>query len=175
MDILTGLGFAREVVMGPVTKFIASQDVGFFTALSLLFESYIFTLLPIPLLFFYKHINRKKIASLVLSLFFMYILVTSLKSIFQQSRPCNEYLKMDCPLDYSFPSGHTTVAFAFVFFSLGTMAFPFYYISAFLIAISRIYLGIHSLNDVVGGVVVGMFSYFISEKVVEACLRYVGG
>jgi len=174
MATLGGLTLVMQVVMGPVTRFIASQDIGFFTAFSLFVDSYAYLVLPLSVILFYKQVGRKRIASLALSLLFLFLLVTSAKLLFHESRPCNEYLKVSCPMDYSFPSGHTAVAFAFAFFALGTGAFPFYYTSAFLVALSRIYLGVHSLNDVVGGVVVGIFSYFISEKVVEAWLRYAG-
>jgi len=175
MATLGELTFVADFVMGPVTKFIASQNIGFFTAFSLFADYYLYIILPVSLLYVYKRIGKKKLISLAVSLLFVLILVTSLKALFHQSRPCNEYLKVECPADYSFPSGHTSAAFAFAFFSLGTVAFPFYYISAFLIAISRIYTGVHSLNDIAGGVVVGIFSYFVAEKVVESCWRYIGG
>ncbi|MCX6775289.1 MAG: phosphatase PAP2 family protein [Candidatus Micrarchaeota archaeon] len=174
MATLGELIFVAEGAIGPVTKFIASQDIGLFTAFSVFVDYYLYLILPLSIVLFYKQLGRKRIASLVLSLLFLFFLVTYTKLLFHESRPCNEYLKVSCPADYAFPSGHTAVAFAFAFFALGTAAFPFYYTSAFFVALSRIYLGVHSLNDVVGGVVVGIFSYFISEKVVEAWLRYAG-
>ena len=174
MATLGRLGF-EKVVVGAVTRFIASQDIWLFTLFSIFVDYYVFLVLPISLVFFYKKLGRKRMASLILSLLLLYLAVPYLKGMFGQSRPCNEYLKTACPEDYSFPSGHSAVAFAFAFLSLGTIAFPFYYISAFLIALSRIYLGIHFLNDVVGGIVIGIFSYLLSEKVIDACLRYAEG
>jgi len=174
MATLGGFVLGAGVAVGPVTEFIATQNIGLFTAFSLFADSYTYAVLPLSILLFYKQLGRKRIASLVLSLLFLFLLVTSVKLLFHESRPCNEHLKVSCPVDYAFPSGHTAVAFAFAFFALGTGAFPFYYASAFLVALSRIYLGVHSLNDVAGGVVVGIFCYFISEKVVESCLRYAG-
>jgi len=166
---------AKEVVVGPITGFIASQNIWLFTLFSIFVDYYVFLVLPVSLIFFYKKLGRKRVAALVLSLLLLYLAVPYLKAAFGQSRPCNEYLKMACPADYSFPSGHAAVAFAFAFLSLGTIAFPFYYISAFLIAVSRIYMGVHFLNDIVGGMVLGIFSYLVSEKVIDACLRYAGG
>jgi len=174
MATLGRLGFAKEVI-GPITRFIASQNIWFFTLFSVFVDYYVFLALPLSLIVFYKKLGRRMVASLVLSLLLLYLAVPYLKVTFGQSRPCNEYVKTACPTDYSFPSGHTAVAFAFAFLSLGTVAFPFYYISAFLIALSRIYLGIHFLNDVVGGIVIGIFSYLVSEKVIDACLRYAEG
>jgi len=175
MATFTELGFGKEAVMDPLTRFIASQNIGVFTVFSLFADYYLYIILPLSLILFYKRFGRKKVASLVLGLLLLYLSVPYLKELFHQSRPCNELLKVSCPMDYSFPSGHTAVAFAFAFFSIGTAAFPFYYMSAFLIAVSRVYLGVHVFNDVVGGVVIGIFSYFVSEKVVESCLRYAGG
>jgi membrane-associated phospholipid phosphatase len=174
MATLMALGAAISAV-GPVTSFIASQNNWIFTAFSIFIDQYVYVVLPIPLFFFYKNVGRRRLVYLVVSMLMLYLAVTSLKLFFQEPRPCNEYLKMSCPEDYAFPSGHAAVAFVFVFFSIGTAAFPFYYVGAFLIALSRIYLGVHVLNDVVGGAVVGIFCYFISEKVVEACLRYAEG
>jgi undecaprenyl-diphosphatase len=175
MAIVTALGAAASMATGPITNFIASQNIEVFTTFSLFADQYLYIVLPASLIIFYKKLGRRKIASLVLCMLLLYLSVTYLKTFFHQSRPCNEYTKISCPEDYSFPSGHAAVAFAFAFFSVGTVAFPFYYVSAFLIAVSRIYLGVHVLNDVIGGVVVGIFSYFVSEKVVVACLRYAGG
>jgi membrane-associated phospholipid phosphatase len=175
MASLTVLGAAAGAALGPVTSFIASQNAGVLTAFSLFADQYTYIVLPASLIIFYKKLGRRKLASLLLCMLLLYFSVTYLKIFFQQPRPCNEYLKTTCPEDYAFPSGHSAVSFAFAFFSLGTVAFPFYYVSAFLIALSRIYLGVHTLNDVIGGAVTGIFCYFVSEKVVEACLRYVGG
>jgi undecaprenyl-diphosphatase len=175
MAMFGRLGLAKEAVVGPVTRFIASQNIWFFTLFSVFVDYYVFLVLPLSLIVFYKKFGRRRVTSLVLSLLLLYLAVPYLKVTFGQSRPCNEYLKTACPMDYSFPSGHTAVAFVFAFLSLGTVAFPFYYISAFLIAVSRVYMGVHFLNDVVGGMVVGIFSYLVSEKVIDACLRYAGG
>jgi len=174
MATLSGLGVGADAVTGQVTRFIVSQNIGIFTAFSLLADYYMYIILPLSLIFFYRKLGRRRVASLVLGLLLLYFLVPYLKVVYSQNRPCDGYLKAECPKDYSFPSGHTAVAFAFAFFSVGTAAFPFYYLSAFLIALSRIYLGVHVLNDIIGGVVAGIFSYYVSEKVVDSCLRYAG-
>ncbi len=95
-----------------------------------------------------------------------------LKNIFKRPRPFlqikNLKLKIkNYPSDFSFPSGHATIAFA----TATTLSFFnkkrkwFYYFLAFLIAYSRLYLGVHYFFDVVVGAVIGvMISRIILKK-----------
>lgn len=70
-------------------------------------------------------------------------------------------------IHYSFPSGHTTTAFAI--FSLLSVAFkkPFwqllFFLIAFLVAISRVYLGQHFLQDIVAGSFYGCAIFWLSS------------
>lgn len=67
------------------------------------------------------------------------------------------------PTDWSFPSGHTTASF-------GAAAAIMYankkwgiaaYITAIIIAFSRMYLYVHYPTDILGGIAVGTLSFFI--------------
>lgn len=95
----------------------------------------------------------------------------SIKSLVQRHRPCHLYphipLLVPTPHDSSFPSSHTTSAFAcstiiFLFYpSWGILAYFF----AFLTGLSRIYLFVHFLSDVICGMLlgigIGVFIYYI--------------
>ncbi|MDP2302471.1 MAG: phosphatase PAP2 family protein [Ignavibacteria bacterium] len=89
-----------------------------------------------------------------------------LKELFQRIRPCNVYSDILTPLgctgSYSFPSNHALNNFAIAMFFY--KIYPDYkwvlFISAFLIALSRVYLGLHYPSDILGGVIFGLgFGY----------------
>jgi len=98
-------------------------------------------------------------------------LFRALKRTSRRKRPCE--IEPHCwasilpPDKYSFPSGHSITAFA-VAISLG-LFYPFLWslllVVAFLIAVSRIILGMHFLSDVLAGsaigVTLGVISYHI--------------
>ena len=71
------------------------------------------------------------------------------------------------PRDYSFPSGHTTAAFAVA--SILFFCCPKQYgipalIFAILVGFSRIYLGVHFPSDVIAGAFLGLFvGYWLSK------------
>jgi len=100
-----------------------------------------------------------------------HLTVQILKRLVRRSRPyflLKSHRLIVPPLfDHSFPSGHTTAAFAMAgvisafepFF--GVIAWP----AAFLVGISRLYLGHHYPLDVLAGTVAGWLSAFISVRV----------
>ena len=60
-----------------------------------------------------------------------------------------------CPDDFGLPSSHATVAFA-ICGALAGITTQWIYLGAAFVAISRVYLGVHSLVDVVAGSALGM-------------------
>jgi len=94
-----------------------------------------------------------------------------LKNIFSRNRPFIDLSWLtpliNKPTDYSFPSGHSFCSFAcaFVLFSCNKKIGIFAYILAFLIAFSRIYLGVHYPTDVLAGMFLGtILGYFVTKS-----------
>lgn len=99
-----------------------------------------------------------------------------IKNIFDRIRPYEVVEGLEILIekqkDFSFPSGHTAVAFgtAVVFF----MLFPRKYgipvlILAILMGISRVYVGVHYPTDVICGMMIGTA---VAIVVVQSARRY---
>jgi undecaprenyl-diphosphatase len=84
-----------------------------------------------------------------------------LKEIFQRIRPCNVLPDVITPIDcrgsFSFPSNHALNNFAaatFLWRSFPKFKWVFF-ITAFLVALSRVYLGLHYPSDIAAGAIIG--------------------
>lgn len=97
-----------------------------------------------------------------------------LKEIFQRIRPCNALADILTPLgctgSYSFPSNHAINNFAAAMFFY--RLFPglkwVLFITAFLVALSRVYLGLHYPSDMLGGALIGLFlGYIFAEGAIR--------
>jgi len=92
-----------------------------------------------------------------------------LKNIFCRLRPLMIFDFLDtiiqAPMSYSFPSGHTTSSFAAAasIALLGKKPAFCAFALASLIAFSRIYLSVHYLTDILGGIALGLASAFIAR------------
>lgn len=81
-------------------------------------------------------------------------------------RPCTMGIesKVDCPVDsYAFPSSHAVIGFSLLISTLGKLSFPFYLVFSVLLALSRVYLGVHSYFDVAGSLVLSFIGYLIAR------------
>ena len=97
-----------------------------------------------------------------------------LKEIFQRPRPCialtNVITPLGCNGTWSFPSNHAVNNFAAATFYY--ILFPrlkwALFISATLVSISRVYLGLHYPSDILGGAIIGSaFGYLFAIAAVK--------
>lgn len=88
-----------------------------------------------------------------------------LNMLVMRPRPAVEQVVVHAPLTSSFPSGHATLAFALAAVLAsehGRRAY--FYAVASLVAVSRVYLGVHYPSDVVAGAALG----YLGARVVLA-------
>ncbi|MFC2103634.1 phosphatase PAP2 family protein [Bacteroidota bacterium] len=141
----------------------------FFSIITNVNNWYIAYLILIGILFF-KGGTRGKIA--VLGIILLIVATDQmghriLKELFERARPCNVLSDVITPLgctgSYSFPSNHALNNFAAATFF--TRLFPSYRIVLFavalLVAVSRIYLGLHYPSDIIAGAALGILFGFI--------------
>lgn len=111
-----------------------------------------------------------------LSTAFAYIISQVIGFFYFRPRPfalldgVNELIKKS-PLDKSFPSDHTTGAFAIAFavFLLNKKWGSVFLIIAFLIGFSRIFVGVHYPLDVLAGIFVGFLGAVLARWII-GCL-----
>lgn len=120
----------------------------------------------------------------ILPVFFISIIILyigseiGLKNLFAEVRPCNEADVVQilrhapfqnpsfyCPRDFSFPSGHAVFSFAiatvFALFDSHRLRKYTYFLVAFFVAVSRVYLGVHYIHDVIAGATIGVLVVLI--------------
>jgi len=119
--------------------------------------------------------NKIKVfaAILLIGLLFSFFVVDDLKDIVKRPRPPGintaRYLITN---NYSFPSGH-----ALTIFLAAAVLGAYYgwkyrligYILAFIVSISRVYLGVHYPTDIIAGAIIGTF---LGELLIYAAYRY---
>lgn len=84
-----------------------------------------------------------------------------LKNILKRTRPYDRFddIKVKIfpkPNDFSMPSGHTFMAFGIAISLWGSVWMPWAIALAILMGISRLYVGVHYLSDVLVGAVLGI-------------------
>lgn len=119
--------------------------------------------------------------NLLLALLLDLLFVALLKVIVRRKRPQNNVDDMFATVSvdrYSFPSGHSSrAAMVTLLFSLYWKSTSFVvlgYVWASMVATSRVALGRHHVLDVILGMVLGYFEYYITLQVwlpLDTCMR----
>lgn len=111
--------------------------------------------------------NQRAAICTALSLALVTVFVQIAYLVYQRPRPFIAHevnLLIPPPQDPSFPSNSTAVAFAIALAVWLQKRFlgNFLLIPAFLVALSRIYLGVHYPSDILGGMVFSLISSLVS-------------
>lgn len=147
----------------------------FLDSLGIFFASY-FEFFLVSILFLFLLLNFKKYWKMFLYIAFSaflarFVIVEFIRWIWPQNRPfvdneVNLLINYN-PLEPSFPSGHAAFysAISFIVYLYNKKAGIFFLISSFLISLSRVFVGIHWLSDIIAGFVVGIFSAWLIFKI----------
>lgn len=117
--------------------------------------------------------RTRKTGIIFLSALALNFILTNLiiKNIVMRARPYEVIEQLSIliapPHGYSFPSAHTSSAFACIttLYYTEKKVFPYTLIFAVLMGLSRIYVGVHYPSDVLFGAVVGIVSAYLIYKI----------
>jgi len=126
--------------------------------------SELFLLASLPIIYYYRREIGIRIATIVLTGIW---LTHILKAYFKIERPPEKFWKVSAS-GYSFPSGHSTNAASYwgylAYRSRNHRILAIIFILLIpLIGYSRVYLGVHRFEDIIGGFIVGLFSIILIE------------
>lgn len=142
----------------------------FFNLISFLGEEYVYIVLMIII---YYGVNKKLGERIAFSLITATAFNTMIKETFQRPRPYQKYpdritnLRDHTSSGFSFPSGHTQI-FTSVVFTVGfylkkKILYIVFFILGMLMAISRMYLGVHFFEDVITSLILGIsYAYIVN-------------
>lgn len=153
---------------------------GFFEAATMLGEEY-FYLFALALVFWC--VDKRYGYKLSLALLFSGVVNGVVKSIVRAPRPIGtegiRSLRVETATGSSFPSGHTQNVTTFFVSVMKKLRRPWMYLTGglliLLVAISRLYLGVHWPRDVLGGMAFGAASVFVADFAFERFERLKWG
>ena len=118
------------------------------------------------------------VSSVIFLIFISDQLSNFFKSTFQRLRPCHDdqiqslirIVKEDCGGLFSFFSAHASNSFViasiFFFFNSDNKWYSLLFVWAFLVAASRVYLGVHFPSDIILGALIGILISFMFYKTI---------
>ncbi|MBE6155037.1 MAG: phosphatase PAP2 family protein [Firmicutes bacterium] len=139
-------------------------------------------LVSVALILLFVLKNKKIGVCICFNLALITIINLILKNIVERPRPSN--FQIISASGYSFPSGHSMISAAFYGYliyliwkyfknkKLRIILMFFLSILVFMIGISRVYLGVHYLSDVIAGFLISLAYLVVFTSIAK---RYIGG
>jgi len=175
--LIIGITFLATLVVGLILYFTGFNETFYSSSSTVRAIFRVITYLGEPIVFLiiivilYLAYNKKFAKNLLLSLLFSSYCNEWIKSIFQDNRPSHniepteEYGVIEA--SYGFPSGHSQNGCVFWGYLGNEFKNKYRYkqipiipiilsVIIFLIAISRIIIGVHDLQDIIGGLLIGI-------------------
>lgn len=152
--------------MDVITTSIAALNMPLVTWAAELLDSEIFYALLVLFFVFFTEKRWNKRWKIITALVVVTLLCLATKMVMAIERPCavGFLSKIPCPHDYSFPSTHASIAFILMIAFLGKDIFPVYFVFAIFIAFSRIYLGVHTFEDIAGALAIAAIAYGLVDS-----------
>ncbi|VVC01218.1 Undecaprenyl-diphosphatase [uncultured archaeon] len=108
--------------------------------------------------------EQKRLPFMAAAIVVALLLGMGMKAFLQEPRPCVETPgKIPCPLDFSLPSLHALLTFTLAILAVGNRSFAIYLIYALFTAFSRVYLGVHTVTEVMAGLALAFLACVIAE------------
>ncbi len=152
-----------QQINGLAGRFVCLDVLGIFCA-----KYVIYILAGVALLLFRKNLRKvaEAISAAVLARFGIAELI---RLFWQRARPFveNNVNLLVAHSGSSFPSGHAAISFAlsFAVYHYNKKIGIIFFIASFLIAISRVFVGVHWPLDILGGAIVGIISGWFIIKI----------
>lgn len=171
---MTAINNLDDLIYNLIIKIQNTQTTGIMIFISFLASA--ITLILLSILFGILLKNKKYVKFIMLNLVLSFVTNRILKLIIRRPRP--QRIQIMPEKGFSFPSGHAMVAFAYYGFLIylihkniknKKIKYPlivFLSLLILLIGISRIYLGVHYVTDVLGGFVFGLIYLILFIKYV---------
>lgn len=120
-----------------------------------------FALAVLAVLFFGLIVLKRRV-SLLVALLLLLVLLPSLKLAYADARPCAVVPGIiECPFDYGLPSGHAAAFSLFAIAAVGSWWFFPFALLAIAASYSRVFLGVHSVQQVGAGIALVFVLYVI--------------
>ena len=139
-------------------------------ALGIFSAKYLIFILVALVIFIFWRKRKVIIGTFLAAVLAKFVIVDLIRWIWPKARPFvenNVHLLINKINQSAFPSGHAAFAFALsaVVYFYNKKAGILFFVASFLIAVSRVFVGVHWPSDIVAGAGIGIFSGWLVIRI----------